>query len=101
MSAEQSAGSAPETGHRHPQVFIDLVREFAREGGISQPVSDEDACAVLDHFACPEDDYRPMPDSGGPEFWAELQRRCASPRPRIDARTVSAFLQQRWGQPSS
>src|SRR5215204_4383447 len=82
----------------HTRLFMKIIRDCAREGGIIQPVSDEDARAALKYFECPDEDYRPMPDTEGPEFFAELQRRAELPHPRIDARNVSAFLRQRWGQ---
>jgi hypothetical protein len=93
----------PEPGARrsHDSTFIALVRALAREAGITRPVSDEDACAVLDHFWVPDAEYRPLPEEDGPALWAELQRRSESARPTLSAGTVGAYLRQRWGQEGS
>jgi hypothetical protein len=101
MSAEQSLPSNESAANvRHNRYYdLEMVRDYARQGGIEQPVSDEDARAVLDHFACPDELYRPPPDDlNSPEFWAEIERRADLNLSLIDARTVSAYLRQRWGQ---
>jgi hypothetical protein len=96
MSADPLARSQRGPAHRHDKVVIDLVRELAREAGITRPVSDEDAGAVLDRFRLPDEEYRPLPDEEGPELWAELQRRADSPRPALSASTVAAYLREQW-----
>jgi hypothetical protein len=81
---------------QHDEALLRLVRDFALEGGITQPVNDQDARAVLDHFACPEEEYRELPTEGSPEFLAELQRRSASARPHLAPGTIAAYLRSRW-----
>ena len=76
-----------------------FVRELAREAGITRPVSDEDAQAVLDWVAGdPDPDYRPLPnDIESLEFIAEVKRRSARVNRVLRATTVREQLLHRWG----
>lgn len=72
--------------------FVEMVRDMAREGGVTEPLSDEEAKRILDHFFPPDFDCPPLPPEGTPEFDAEMQRRLASDHPALSARNIVAFL---------
>jgi hypothetical protein len=88
-----------EEGAAFDPIFFDIVRELAREGGMQDPVSDEEARCVLAHFLPPEPDSLPLPPEGTPECFAELQRRSQSPGPALSGQGVVTFLRSRADKP--
>jgi len=80
-----------QTATKSDQVWVNTIRALATDVGVVD-ITDEEARAAVIHFTPPEEDYRPTPPDGTPEYFEELERLAREGGPALTGARIADYI---------